>query len=169
MVEWPFKGLNDIQLGDKKVTLNHLVYMMDTIVVALKYRFEALEPIGFMHVDSNNQSHTIVLSRYSEITSNQQLRQSFSCFKYARCSKRGCMIRFLATATKKVSASSCGVHYFTIQVEVSRDHPILQQFSKHDLWKAGYHTTHQVHDMDLLPFVSKTAPRHPTTVRAMRF
>ena len=25
MVKWPFKGLSDLQLGDKKVTLNHLV------------------------------------------------------------------------------------------------------------------------------------------------
>ena len=26
MVKWPFKGLSDLQLGDKKVTLNHLVH-----------------------------------------------------------------------------------------------------------------------------------------------
>ncbi len=26
MVKWPFQRLSDLQLGDKKVTLNHLVY-----------------------------------------------------------------------------------------------------------------------------------------------
>ena len=26
MVKWPFKGLSDLQLGNQKVTLNHLVY-----------------------------------------------------------------------------------------------------------------------------------------------
>ena len=26
MVKWPFQRLSDLQLGDKKVTLNHVVY-----------------------------------------------------------------------------------------------------------------------------------------------
>ena len=32
MVKWPFKGLSDLQLGDTKVTLNHLIFLINLLV-----------------------------------------------------------------------------------------------------------------------------------------
>ena len=54
MVKWPFQRLSDLQLGDKKVTLNHQVYTLDN------------ETSFFMAQISRHFFHTLGCSEASE-------------------------------------------------------------------------------------------------------
>ena len=57
MVKWPFKGLSDLQLGDKNVTLNHLVYRCTKKHIHLNFY------IHFLNVTCSNLVWTYVPSK----------------------------------------------------------------------------------------------------------
>ncbi len=51
MVKWPFQGISDLQLGDKKATLNHLVWIYCQNLPGLPISHMEIA-IGFVFRDS---------------------------------------------------------------------------------------------------------------------
>ena len=55
---WPFKGLSDLQLGDRRITLNHLVFISGREILLVSWVLDLLD--GFWdHEDSEYQNQFI--------------------------------------------------------------------------------------------------------------